>query len=358
VPAFGNRTVLKITQDVGVLLNLEIGLTWGKASKREATDTTRLSDPQPQGLEHVDRQSARRKQENTEFRTKLAVTTKSGESGGIPPENLVWIFGSGRSGSTWLGSMMGDLEGCATWDEPLLGKLFADLYYSKVANLNADNEHFIFAAQHKEAWIDSVRMFVLRGADARFPQVTKSGYLAIKEPNGSTGAPLLMEALPESRMITLIRDPRDVIASFVDADREGGWLHEHRGESLKGKKARDPHAFVRNRANYYLQSVGKAKQAYEAHEGHKILVKYEDLRADTLNTMQRIYSMLNIHVDEAELAQVIEKHSWENIPEEKKGTGKFYRKAIPKGWREDLTPQQVKMVEQITAPLLEELYPN
>jgi hypothetical protein len=72
--------------------------------------------------------------------------------------------------------------------------------------------------------------------------------------------------------------------------------------------------------------------------------------------MKRIYSSLGIPVGDEELARVVEEHSWENIPEEEKGEGKSFRKATPGGWREDLTPEQAKMVERITAPLLEEFY--
>jgi hypothetical protein len=74
--------------------------------------------------------------------------------------------------------------------------------------------------------------------------------------------------------------------------------------------------------------------------------------------MRRIYATLGIPVDEGELARSVEKHSWENIPEEEKGEGKKRRKAKPGGWREDLTPKQVEIVEEITAPLLEEFYPD
>ena len=62
-------------------------------------------------------------------------------------------------------------------------------------------------------------------------------------------------------------------------------------------------------------------------------------------------------MQDKELARAVEKHSWENIPEEKKGEGKFYRKATPGGWQEDLTPEQAQIVERITAPLLNEFYP-
>ncbi len=88
------------------------------------------------------------------------------------------------------------------------------------------------------------------------------------------------------------------------------------------------------------------------------MIKYEELRADTLGTMKRMYSALGVAVDEGELSRVVEKHSWENIPEEKRGEGKFYRKAKPGGWQEDLTREQVEAVERVTAPLLKELYPE
>ncbi len=119
-----------------------------------------------------------------------------------------------------------------------------------------------------------------------------------------------------------------------------------------------PDAFVAGQANRYLRDVGNAKQAYESHKGYKILVRYEELRADTLGTMRRIYSTLGIPVEEKALARVVEKHAWESVPEEEKGEGKFYRKAKPGGWREDLTPKQVEIIESITAPLLKEFYPG
>jgi hypothetical protein len=105
-----------------------------------------------------------------------------------------------------------------------------------------------------------------------------------------------------------------------------------------------------------MRNVGAAKRAYEAHEGPKVMVRYEDLRADTLGTMRGIYSALRMPAGEDELARVVKEHAWENISEEKKGRGKFHRKAKPGGWREDLTAHQARSVEKITAPLLREFY--
>jgi hypothetical protein len=272
----------------------------------------------------------------------------------VRPENIVWIFGTGRSGSTWLGSMMGSQDGCAMWNEPLVGNLFGNFYYFRMGDRKM-GKHSILGEHYKEAWLGPMRDLVLGGGAARFPEVVERGYLIIKEPNGSIGSPLLMEALPESSMIFLIRDPRDVVASSMDARSEGSWLSGRREDQGRTSKS-NPNSYARTRANSYVQQIEKTSQAYSAHGGRKVMVRYEDLRADTLGTMKRIYATLHIPVNEGELVRAVEKHSWENIPAKKKGGGKFYRKATPGGWQEDLTPRQIAQVERITAPVLEEYY--
>jgi len=181
-----------------------------------------------------------------------------------------------------------------------------------------------------------------------------------------------MEALPESAMVLLVRDPRDIVASALDAAREGSWAYELRGTKRREKRGlvgaadtplddftgKSPDEVVEDQAAMYLQYVGNSKRAFDAHDGRKVLVRYEDLLSDTLGTMKRIYSELEIKVDEEGLASTVEEYSWKNIPEEEKGEGKFYRKGVSGGWREDLTPDQVKAVEEITGPLLREFYPD
>ena len=320
----------------------------------------RIAD-QNRELEQARQQLASKDRELAELRAQLLRSGAGREASGINPEKIVWIFGSGRSGNTWLSSMMGDIEGHALWREPNVGFLFGYMYYVWAHEGQRGAKNFILG-RHKESWLRSIRNFVLDEARTRFPTLSDSGYLVVKEPNGSVGAPLLMEALPESRMILLVRDPRDVAASTMDARRRGGWSYERNKKLyLEGQRIPaddDPDAFVENPANQYVRNVGNSKLAYEAHRGRKALVKYEDLRADTLATMKHIYSSLGIPVDQGELARVVEKHSWENIPEEKKGEGKFYRKASPGGWKDDLTPEQAQIVERVTAPLLEQLYPD
>lgn len=360
MPILRSRTVLGIARNLRASLNIEGRLTCGMVMDQEPAETLAQKlgraeariDQQKRVLEDKDRQISQLKRDS-------AVGDPGVKIDGLLPQNLIWMFGHGRTGSTWLSAMMGNVRGYSVWFEPSVGALFGNLYYTRSRAAQRASANFILGDRQRRTWLRSIRSFVLEGAAGRFPEIGHSGYLIVKEPHGSIGAPLLSEALPESRMILLIRDPRDTIASSLDAFKKGSWAYEQtRMDDIKEVTLAtgSPDEFVEMKAEGYLQQMEKAREAYDAHEGDKALVRYEDLRVDTLGSMRHIYDSLRISVDEAELVRVVDKHSWEKIPDEKRGEGKFYRKGTPGGWREDLTPRQVEIVEHRTAPLLERFY--
>src|SRR5215211_2624566 len=281
-------------------------------------------------------------------------TEETGTRAPIRTEQLIWMFGSPRTGSTWLSRMIAELDNQKRWHEPYVGLLFGSFIYERLEGNTKllNNPGFIMGEPYRKAWLDSIRNFVVEGAVARYPNLRDDQYLVIKEPNGSIGAPLLMEATPESRMIFLIRDPRDVVASGRDAFERGSGSPKNRDYDTVEKL----YVFRKNLEKDNVKVVSQVQRAYEAHPGKKVLVRYEDLRVDTVSTLEAMYAALRIEVDESQLEAAVAKHSWEQIPDSDKGSGKFYRKAAPGGWREDLSPEQIELVEDITSPILSRFY--
>jgi hypothetical protein len=287
--------------------------------------------------------------------TDAAIPSPLEAGGGVLPGNLVWILGHPRSGSSWLAQMLSDMPGWMMWNEPLVGRLFGEFWVEKRGDLR--NKSFFLAPELEDVWLRGIRDLIVDGARARYPTLDENGFLVIKEPHGSVGAPQFLAALPESRVIVLVRDPRDAIASALDGQSETGWTQggpRHRKLDLpKPKRGAD---FVKHRSERLVIQVGGALRGFDAHPGPKILITYEQLRGKTKETMRRIGSELELPADGAELDAIVDKHAWENVPEEEKGEGKIRRKAKPGGWQDDLTPEQVSTIEELAKPIFDRFY--
>src|SRR5918994_1257268 len=329
---------------------------WEHQRYMEAQYRTVRSSPRttivPRLAENTAKASRQRRDESPELADNGTVEPRLLKP--VRTEQLIWMFGSARTGSTWLSWMMAELENQERWHEPFVGLLFGGFIYERLKDAEdlLNNPAFIMGEPYRHVWLRSIRNFVLEGAAARYPKLKEDQYLVIKEPNGSVGAPLLLEATPESRLIFLIRDGRDVVASRLDAFKRGSWTKQNRDYSTPEKL----NAHTRRLAKDYLKAVSQVQEAYEAHPGRKAIVRYEDLRLDTVGALRTMYDALGVEADEVRLRRAVAKHSWDRIPDAQKGSGKFYRKAQPGGWKEDLSSEQVKIIEKVTGPILSKFY--
>src|SRR5215210_7155412 len=139
MPALEQRLVLAV-RNVRAFLNLEAGVVRGMIPEPEAGalgssggGAAAAAKPsaagQDQRIERLRRELGEKDRENARLRSRLAAGTFGLPGGDVKPENMIWMFGSGRTGSSWLSTMMGDLEGHARWNEPYVGELFGTAYY-------------------------------------------------------------------------------------------------------------------------------------------------------------------------------------------------------------------------------------
>lgn len=375
MPAYRNHTVLEIARGVKAFLTLAVGVTRSEVPDPDALQSRLQVQTQKlaRAQRHVEKQrrQIKRLQRSTRVNDEQTVPpdgTGVG-SGNINPQNMVWILGSPRTGSTWLSEILGEPRGHALWKEPFFGVVLN--FRNNLAHRGyVNSKQFLLGEHYRDVWVGSMRRLFLEVGQAKFPNISPEHHLIIKEPNGSMSAPLILEAFPESKLVFLVRDSRDVVASLLDAAEEGSWYGYDkfeasvadavlRGESPDSPENRSDDELVGRLARNYVNNVSAVMEAYARHpNGAKVLVRYEDLRASPRDCVLYICDSLGIEVDGKQLEQAVERHTFENIPRENRGQGKFHRRATPGGWREDLTPEQARTVEEITGPLLREFYPD
>jgi hypothetical protein len=259
--------------------------------------------------------------------------------GGFPEDRIVWVFGHPRSGTTWLGHLLADGLNLKMWNEPYLGQILG------FANLLRDNEPgrfgdptFWMSDPQEEHWPASLNLFFNDVIARQGGSAAGFTGLAIKEPNGTVVAPLLMKAMPEAKAIFVIRDPRDVIASLIDARKPGSWMGERVVEGFDRTR-------VVNQSIKRFQRVAAGLQELEQiAPGRLYEMFYERLRVNTFAEMRHLAHVLGLPCDEAALRSAVERHDYERIPAERKGPGRFVRTARVGGWAEELQPEEIATI--------------
>lgn len=147
--------------------------------------------------------------------------------------------------------------------------------------------------------------------------------------------PEFLRMFPDGRVIHILRDPRNVVASYKKMTSEPGYTYLD----------------VAFNTIHAIQSVRRYRQKFR---GRVMLVRAEDLTRDPRATLGRICSFLNVEFSERMLqpdvySRVIGEDWRDNTSFDKKLTG--FMPAISQ-WREHLTPAEIIFVEMICQPYL------
>jgi hypothetical protein len=179
--------------------------------------------------------------------------------------------------------------------------------------------------------------------------------LVIKEVNGSHAADFVMSLFPRSRMLVLLRDPRDVLDSLLDAQRSGGWLaHARPLAAVDGESERLE--WVESACRNWMAQFRTVRNAYEAHDpALRRELRYERLLADTAGELGPLRDWLGLAAERQRVETIAERHSFDSVPERLKGPGKHYRAAQPGGWRTSFSEAEQEVAGRILEPALTEL---
>ena len=283
---------------------------------------------------------------------------------------LVWMVGSPRSGTTWLLNLLRAHPRIKTLDEPLIG---AHLGFpasvtvgmvarsphvgeaSRALDVFADRDDYFFSNSYQHAWLAPLRRLLLGRMLAQFRDLggkDDTDYLVVKEPHGSEAADLLVKALPTCRLLVVVRDPRDVVDSVLDAVRTGGWAS---GLATLEDSPEARTRFVEDYARLWLERTNVVFAACRTlPSDQQLLLRYEDLLADPKAGIRSCLAWLGLDVP-AEMDGHIARLSFNQLSADAKGPGRFARAATPGMWREKLHPQEQDIVNRITRPMLVEL---
>jgi len=275
-------------------------------------------------------------------------------------EKIVWIFASPRSGTTWLGNRLLLHPENYIWFEPYIGfHLGLVEAYKGINDVNPKIDriydkqsitgHYFFSPHHKKNWIPSLRKLILNRSFSQSQSFKKN--IIIKEPVGSNGADILCQTLPKSKMIFLLRDGRDVLDSRIDMHTKGSWAN---------LKLLDTPELRKNHIKYYSVlwnlTIKVINNAYQNHDpNHRLLVKYEKLKNDTVNELQKIYDFIGIKISDTELERIIERYDFKNIPKSQKGIGKFNRSAKIGGWKNNFNEEEKSIMNELMSENLKNM---
>ena len=160
------------------------------------------------------------------------------------------------------------------------------------------------------------------------------------------------------RAVYLVRDLRDVMLSYYTRGKALGLMPGTTFDEFLPRFLEGKFCAVGSWADHVRSWVESPLAA----RGGVLVVRYEDLRGDTLAELEKLLAFLGCAVDAGAIEKAVAANSLEQMraqedrsryfPRGADGSGRFVREGAIGGWREKLTPAQAALVDQHAGPEL------
>lgn len=181
-----------------------------------------------------------------------------------------------------------------------------------------------------------------------------------------SGEPLLAGRRGADGAIVIVRDPRDVAPSFAN----------HARTSID-----EAIAFMNDKKAGFCAKPGRMhnqlRQQLPGWSGHAAswldqsdipihLIRYEDMKADTIGTFRRALEFAGRAATEAQIRRAVAFADFSELQAQERDKGfreaprpgdggNFFRRGVAGGWRDELTEEQVARIEAEHAPMMRRL---
>jgi hypothetical protein len=260
----------------------------------------------------------------------------------IQTRDLCWIFGSGRSGSTWLTELLDGLHMTRTWHEPYFGSI---LEHGAGLPSEFDRKDYFFSKQCDDAWHEGLRNLFLSCARARFGRISKVTKIIVKDISAPQICPHFASVFPDSKFLLLVRDPYDVLDSFIDMTAPGSWNKNITAEHTPTLCAEH----IKRTMEFALGGYRTVR------DDLRMMIGYRDLVRDPVEQILRCEKFLGIPISEKEVEETVQAHRFDS--HEERGKLAFRRFGRPGIWKEsgNFTPEVFEVAQKFLGPLRCEL---
>lgn len=285
----------------------------------------------------------------------------------IDGRNLVFIVGAARSGTTYLQRLLATHPKIKTGVESHLFSLYINpllkAWKNQVeASITETRSGLGLPCYMDEVeYMNTLKMFLLELMEPMLNQLEEIDEIFLeKSPSHVNSLDAIHQLLPKARIIHIIRDPRDVVASTLAASNT--W-----GKSWAVNSAKIV-------AYTWCEQVNKVKQFSQGLDSSLLFeLHYENLVENPIQSLKNLVDFIDLNWTQEELEDAIYKNSLEvvrktggtvipvgglvaesrgNVLKEPEG---FVRKGKPGSWKMDLTVFDKLMVWLIAKSTMEKV---